>query len=128
MVGKEIVPYDPVKLKRDRAKVERKFWDKLRKYVRHVPFVEDLVAAYYCAIDPATPLQVKAILFGALAYFVLPIDIVPDVIAWIGFTDDAAVLYAAIRTVDPHIKDGHRARARVAIDRMAGDAAAPHNA
>lgn len=123
MAGKEIVPYDPVKLKRDRAKVERKFWEKLRKYVRHVPFVEDLIAAYYCAVDPATPLQVKAILFGALAYFVLPIDIVPDVIAWIGFTDDAAVLYAAIRTVAPHIKDGHRARARIAIDRMAGGAA-----
>ena len=127
MAGKEIVPYDPVKLKRDRAKVERKFWDKLRKYVRHVPFVEDLVAAYYCALDPATPLQVKAILFGALAYFVLPIDIVPDVIAWIGFTDDAAVLYAAIRTVAPHIKDGHRARARIAIDRMVGDGAASRN-
>ena len=128
MVGKEIVPYDPVKLKRDRAKVERKFWDKLRKYVRHVPFVEDLVAAYYCAIDPATPLQVKAILFGALAYFVLPIDIVPDVIAWIGFTDDAAVLYAALSTIAPHIKGSHRAQAEIAIGRLAGDGNAPRSA
>jgi uncharacterized membrane protein YkvA (DUF1232 family) len=128
MPGKEIVPYDPVKLKRDQAKVERKFWDKLRKYIRRVPFVEDAVAGYYCALDPATPLQVKAVLFGALAYFVLPIDIVPDVIAWLGFTDDAAVLYAAIRTVAPHIKERHRTQAKVAIDRLAGDASATHNA
>jgi uncharacterized membrane protein YkvA (DUF1232 family) len=86
------------------------------------------VAGYYCALDPATPLQVKAVLFGALAYFVLPIDLVPDVIAWLGFTDDAAVLYAAIRTVAPHIKDCHRAQARTAVDRLAGDASAPSGA
>ena len=122
MAGKEVVLYDPVKLKRDQAKVERKFWDKLRKYIRRVPFVEDAVAAYYCAMDPATPLHVKAVLFGALAYFIMPIDLVPDVLTWIGFTDDAAVLYAALRTIAPHIKDSHRAQARVAIDRLAGEA------
>jgi uncharacterized membrane protein YkvA (DUF1232 family) len=124
MAGKEVVLYDPVKLRRDQAKVERRFWDKLRKYIRQVPFVEDLIAAYYCAVDPATPLHVKAVLFGALAYFILPIDIVPDFIAWIGFTDDAAVLYAALRTIAPHIKDNHRAQAKVALDRLAGDAGA----
>lgn len=124
MVGKDVVPYDPDKLKRDQAKVERGFWTKMRKYIRRVPFVEDAVAGYYCALDPATPLQVKAILFGALAYFVLPIDIVPDFIAWLGFTDDAAVLYAALRTVAPHIKAPHRVQAKAAIDRMAGEVSA----
>ena len=126
MAGKELVLYDPEKLKRDQAKVERKFWDKLRKYVRQVPFVGDLIAAYYCAIDPATPLHAKAVLFGALAYFIMPIDLVPDFIAWIGFTDDAAVLYAALRTIAPHIKDSHRQQAKVAIDRLAGDASVSH--
>ena len=124
MVGRDIVPYDPDKLKRDQARVERSFWDKMRKYIRRVPFVEEAVAGYYCAIDPATPLQVKAVLFGALAYFVLPIDIVPDIMPWLGFTDDAAVLYAAIRTVAPHIKNSHRAQARTAIDRMSGETVA----
>lgn len=128
MAGKDIVPYDPDKLKRDQAKVERRFWDKLRKYVRHIPFLEDLVAAYYCSMDAATPLPVKAVLFGALAYFIMPIDLVPDVIAWLGFTDDAAVLYAALRTVAPHIKESHRVQARAAIGRMAGDAGAPRRA
>jgi uncharacterized membrane protein YkvA (DUF1232 family) len=124
MAGRDLVPYDPDKLKRDQAKVERSFWDKMRKYIRRVPFVEEAVAGYYCALDPATPLQVKAVLFGALAYFVLPIDIVPDIMPWLGFTDDAAVLYAALRTVAPHIKNTHRAQAKTAIDRMAGETSA----
>jgi uncharacterized membrane protein YkvA (DUF1232 family) len=127
-MGRDLVTYDPDRLKRDQARVERGFWSKLRRHVRRVPFVEDAVAGYYCALDPATPLQVKAVLFGALAYFVLPIDLVPDVIAWLGFTDDAAVLYAAIRTVAPHITDRHRAQARTAVDRLAGDASAPSGA
>ena len=125
MSGTDLVPYDPDKLKRDQARVERGFWTKLRKYVRHIPFVQDAVAAYYCAMDGETPLHVKAVLFGALAYFILPIDIVPDIIAWIGFTDDAAVLYAAIRTVSPHIKALHREQARAAIDKLAGQDSAP---
>ena len=124
MVGKEIVPYDPIKLRRDQAKVERKFWAKLRRYIRQIPFVGDLIAAYYCAVDPVTPLHVKAVLFGALAYFIMPIDLIPDAIAWVGFTDDAAVLYAALRTIAPHIKDHHRQQAKVAIDRLAGDTSA----
>ena len=126
MTGTELVPYDPEKLKRDQAKVERRFWAKMRRYVRHVPFVEDAVAAYYCAMDGTTPLHVKAVLFGALAYFILPIDLVPDIIAWVGFTDDAALLYAAIRTVAPHIKDQHRAQARAAIANLAGDHPTAH--
>lgn len=121
MSGTDLVPYDPERLKRDRGRVERGFWPKLRKYIRRIPFVQDAVAAYYCAMDGDTPLHVKAVLFGALAYFVLPIDIVPDIVAWVGFTDDAAVLYAAIRTVAPHIKASHRDQARAAIDKLAGE-------
>jgi len=124
MVGKEIVLYDPIKLRRDQARVERKFWAKLRKHIRQVPFVGDLIAAYYCAVDPVTPLHVKAVLFGALAYFIVPLDLIPDFFGLVGFTDDAAVLYAALRTIAPHIKDHHRQQAKAAIDRLAGDTSA----
>lgn len=122
MAGQDLVPYDADKLKRDSARVEGGFLNKLRRSVRRLPFIEDLVAAYYCAVDPATPMQVKAVLFGALACFVLPVDLLPDFIAWFGFTDDAAVLYAAIRAVAPHIKDAHREQAKDAIDRLASGA------
>jgi uncharacterized membrane protein YkvA (DUF1232 family) len=115
--------YDPDQYARDKSRVEHDFWSKLRRNIRRVPFLEEALAAYYCAIDGRTPLQVKAVLFGALAYFVLPIDLLPDVIAVLGFTDDAAVLYAAIRTVMPHIRDDHRSLARSALDRLSADPA-----
>jgi uncharacterized membrane protein YkvA (DUF1232 family) len=72
-------------------------------------------AAYFCAVDPATPAKVKAILFAALAYFVLPFDLIPDFIVGIGFTDDAAVIALALSVVAGNIKPQHRVRARAAL-------------
>lgn len=126
MTGTDLVPVNKEKLRRDRARVEGGFWTKLRRVIPRIPFVDELVAAYYCAVDPATPLRAKAVLFGALAYFVLPIDLVPDFILGLGFTDDAAVLYAAIRTVRGHMTDAHRRQARAALERLAD--AGPRNA
>jgi uncharacterized membrane protein YkvA (DUF1232 family) len=117
-MAQDLTPAEADKLKRDRTRVDRDFWQKLKIVCRKIPFIDDLVAVYYCALDPATPLQVKAILFGALAYFIVPLDIVPDFVALLGFADDAAVLYAAIRSVLPHIKPEHRTRAKEALDRL----------
>jgi uncharacterized membrane protein YkvA (DUF1232 family) len=117
-MAQDLSPEESDKLKRDRSRVERDFWQKLKATCRKIPFIDDLTAIYYCAMDPATPLQVKAILFGALAYFVVPFDVVPDFIAIFGFGDDAAVLYAAVRAVLPHIKPTHRAQAKDALDKL----------
>ena len=114
--GRELVPYDPEAYAEDQNQVETGFWAKVRKTLGQVPFVEEAVAAYYCAIDRDTPLQVKAIIMGALAYFVLPTDMIPDFIATMGFVDDAAVFYAALRVVAPHIKDRHHDKARQTLD------------
>jgi uncharacterized membrane protein YkvA (DUF1232 family) len=102
---------------RDEATVRRGFWRKARRVAAGLPFAEDLLAAYYCAFDYDTPLKVKAALFGALAYFVLPIDLMPDVMPILGFTDDAAVLATAVRMVAAYIRPEHRDAARAAIDR-----------
>ena len=83
-----------------------------------LPFAEDLLAAYYCAFHHATPVQVKAALVGALAYFVLPLDAVPDVLPAVGFTDDAAVLLTALPMVARHRRPKHQTAARVALARM----------
>ena len=115
MTGTEIVPYDPERYQRDSRRVERGFWAKVRRTLGYVPFMEDLLAAYFCASDADTPLHVKAVLMGALAYFVLPLDWIPDFIAGIGYTDDAAVLAAAISTIAPHLKPRHYDRARSII-------------
>ena len=102
---------------RNEDTVRRGFWVKVKRFGAGLPFVEDLLAAYYCAFDRDTPLQVKAALVGALAYFVLPFDAVPDLLPMIGFTDDAAVLATAIRLVASSITPLHRAAARAALAR-----------
>jgi uncharacterized membrane protein YkvA (DUF1232 family) len=58
---------------------------------------------------------VKAVLFAALAYFVMPFDLIPDFVAGFGFTDDAAVLALALSLVAGNITDEHRRRARAAL-------------
>ncbi|MGA8691700.1 MAG: YkvA family protein [Methyloceanibacter sp.] len=98
-------------------KVRRDFWTKLRRFAGQVPFVEDLVAAYYCALDPTTPMRVRGMLLAALAYFILPFDIIPDMIPGLGFTDDAAVLAAVVGLVSAHIAPVHRAAAARALDK-----------
>jgi uncharacterized membrane protein YkvA (DUF1232 family) len=80
----------------DERDLQQRFWRKLRRLAARLPFAEDLIAAHYCAFDRRTPLRVKAALVGALAYFVLPADVIPDVLPLIGYSDDAAVLAAAI--------------------------------
>jgi len=120
MTSRELTVPEIEKLNRDQATTEREFLRKLRRHARRIPFADQLLAAYYCAIDPATPLRARAVLYGAIAYFILPIDVIPDWIVGLGFTDDAAVLAAAIRSILPHIKDRHRNRASQAIERIAG--------
>lgn len=96
----------------DDGTLRRKFWRKLRLAVAHIPFAEDLLAAYYCAFDRGTPLAVKTSLVGALAYFVLPADVIPDVLPILGFADDAAVLATTINLVSSHIRPEHHTAAR----------------
>lgn len=114
----ETETFEPGKFERDRRRVEQGFWPKLRRIARRLPFLGELLAAYYCAIDPASPLRVKAVLMGALAYFVLPFDAVPDFLALFGFADDAAVVYAAIKTVAQHITPMHREKAQAALGKL----------
>jgi uncharacterized membrane protein YkvA (DUF1232 family) len=106
----------------DEEQVRRRFWRKLRKLAARLPFAEDLIAAHYCAFDRETPAHVKAALVGALAYFVLPADLIPDVLPVIGYTDDAAMLAAAIKLVASHITPDHREAARRTLMRMRADA------
>jgi uncharacterized membrane protein YkvA (DUF1232 family) len=103
---------------RDEERVRRGFWAKAGRVAARLPFAEDMLAAYYCAFDQATPLQVKAALFGALAYFVLPFDFVPDMLPFLGFADDAAVLLTTLRMVSGHLRPEHRAAAREALERI----------
>ncbi len=102
-------------LAKDPERVRRSFWRKLKGVAAKLPFAEDLLAAYYCAFDRHTPRHVQITLIGALAYFVLPFDFIPDMLPVLGFTDDAAVLAATIKSVISHITPDHRQAARAAL-------------
>ena len=115
--------FDASKLQDDEALVARSFWDKLRKTLGRIPFMEDALAAYYCATDKATPLYVRAVLMGALAYFIIPSDVIPDFIVGLGFTDDASVLAAAMAAVHTALKPEHHEAARNFLDKESPTAA-----
>lgn len=108
----------PSTIKRNEDTVRNGFWPKLQTFLARVPFAEKAVAAYYCAFDPDTPLKAKGILLAALAYFIMPIDVLPDVILGLGFTDDLTVLATAYGLLRSHIKPEHVERARQTLDEM----------
>ena len=102
-------------------RVKRGFWPKVRKTAARIPFSRELLSAWYCARDPETPMAAKGMLMGALAYFVLPTDALPDILAGVGFTDDAAVIAAVLGILGANLKDRHRDAAREALDRFGRD-------
>ncbi|OCJ10941.1 MULTISPECIES: YkvA family protein [Rhizobium] len=105
--GEILMPGDEETQKKQEKSVRSKFWPTLRKAARHIPFSRDVVAAFYCALDPQTPTRVRGILLAALGYFVMPFDIIPDFFAVIGFTDDIAVLTLALSMIRGHIRQEH---------------------
>lgn len=105
----------PATIAQNSRTVERGFWQKLLRLAGKLPFADDAAAAYFCAVDPATPLRVRGILLAALAYFVTPVDAIPDFVAGLGFTDDAAVIAMALGLVSRHITGEHTAKARAAL-------------
>jgi uncharacterized membrane protein YkvA (DUF1232 family) len=118
MPSEHTMGFEPAdRLAQDRESVRKRFWIKLKQVVAKLPFAEDLLAAYYCAFDRQTPRHVQAALLGAIAYFILPFDFIPDILPVLGFTDDAAVLATALRMVASHITPEHREAARAALKR-----------
>lgn len=110
-----VLPKTPEEARQQTRLVEQSFWGKLRRLASRLPFAEDLLAAWYATRDPKTPTSVKLGLTAALAYFVLPIDTIPDWIAALGYGDDFAVLVGAIKLAAGAITDAHRAAAKAML-------------
>ena len=108
----------PAVISRNEETVRAGFWPKLKRVLARVPFAEDAVAAWYCAFDATTPLRVRGLLLAALAYFVVPFDLVPDMVLGVGFTDDLTVLMTAIALVSANIRPEHRRRAQETLARL----------
>ena len=113
-----LMPGDPRMFKENEKQVKIGFWSKFRAFASRIPFAHDLASAYYCAMDPETPTHVRGALLAALAYFVLPTDMVPDFLVGFGMTDDIAVFMAAYSALGNNIKDSHR---KAAADALTGE-------
>ena len=114
-IGEILLPGEESEQEARADKVRNRFWPTMKRAMRQLPFTRDVVAAYYCALDPNTPMRTRGILLGALAYFVLPFDFVPDFFAVVGFSDDIAVLTAAFAAIAGQIKDDHYIKADNAL-------------
>jgi uncharacterized membrane protein YkvA (DUF1232 family) len=65
------------------------------------------LVVYYALQSPALPWKDKAKIVAALAYLLLPFDLLPDAIPVVGIIDDAAILWAVLRllvVIDDSIK------------------------
>lgn len=111
----------------DETLVAQDLSGKVRRTIGKVPFTRDAVAAFYAARDPATPTGVKAAVMAALAYFIVPVDVVPDFIAALGYTDDATVFYGAWRLLAPYLKPHHETKAREFLLQETDGDATPEN-
>jgi uncharacterized membrane protein YkvA (DUF1232 family) len=84
---------------------EKSFWQKIKGTVHKLggKFLEEVLMLYYTFLSSQTPIYVKAMIIGALGYFICPIDVIPDPLPVIGYTDDAAVIATTVKTVSKAI-------------------------
>ncbi len=111
----------PAVIAKNHKTIKEGFWKKIARVATLIPFAQELLSAYYCSIDPATPGHVRATLMAALGYFILPMDLIPDFIFGLGFSDDATVLTAAVGIVAGHISDAHKSQANSALRELKKD-------
>lgn len=95
------------------------FWKKTTKYAKKAgeKTLSPALKLYYSAKDSDTPTWAKTTIYGALGYFISPIDGIPDVTPALGYTDDIGILAGAIGVVAAHIKDEHAEQAMQTLKR-----------
>lgn len=102
------------------APSEKSFWNKITKGAKKMG--EEVavlgIKSWLAMSDSNTPMSAKVILGGALAYLVMPVDAIPDVIVGVGYTDDLAALGAAVKTVGSAITQEHEEQARDKWDNL----------
>ena len=98
------------------------FWDKVKKFAKSAgeSVLEPALKLYYATQDPETPAWAKTTIYGALGYFISPIDAIPDLTPIVGYSDDLGVLVAATATVAAHIKKKHKEKSKETLKQWFG--------
>lgn len=99
-----------------------RLWSKLSRVLKFAGEKAALssLTLFYCLKDSDTPAWAKSVIVGTLGYVILPVDLIPDLIPVAGYSDDLGALIAALGTVAAYIKDEHKSRATVQINRLLG--------
>lgn len=77
--------------------IDENFWSKIERVGSKLSFTKDLKALYNYFVDPSISWYRKSIVVGALIYFIVPIDSIPDIAPLIGYLDDLGVITATIK-------------------------------
>lgn len=91
-------------LKAESAKVQAGFSQKIRGLNRKLRFITDAIALFRYMSDPDVHWSKKAIVVGALLYFIIPVDSIPDIAPIVGYLDDAGVVTAAVKYLGKQLK------------------------
>jgi uncharacterized membrane protein YkvA (DUF1232 family) len=94
---------------------EKQLLSKAKALAKKLPLARDAVAMWFAVRDPKTPFALKATLLIAIGYFVMPFDVIPDFLLGLGYTDDAAVIIAALRAAEGMMKEQHYLQADEAL-------------
>ncbi len=93
------------------------FWKKVKHVAKQAgqSVIYASLLLFYVLQKPDVPKRVKIIVIGALAYFIAPIDAIPDFVAGIGYTDDLGALMAALLQASLYVDDVVKDKARVKL-------------
>ncbi len=72
---------------------------------------------YYAWKNPETPAWAKRIIMGAVAYLLAPIDAIPDLTPFIGFTDDLSILSISLMSIAYYVNDEVKINAKKAMSK-----------
>ncbi len=117
-MANEVVVYEPKSLLVLEHMVRRRLLWRLRAFAAGLPFAQEVLAAYFCAVDRRTPIGVKLALLGALAGFLLPQRLIPKMLRSLVVGGDVGLLLGALQGFAQHIRPEHRLRARLFLIRL----------
>lgn len=100
-----------------------RFWKKLGPRAQSIGrgVLEKALYLYYAVQNEHTPKWAKRVIYGALGYFIFPLDAIPDLAPLIGYTDDLSIMTAALATVAFYITPDVKAQAHKKLDAWFGE-------
>ncbi|GGE56706.1 YkvA family protein [Priestia taiwanensis] len=110
-------------MKEEKHYSEQKLWQKIKRVAKKAgtSVIYAVLILYYVLQKPEVPTKVKGVIIAALGYFILPLDLIPDIAVGVGYTDDLGVLVSAIITASMYIDEDVKEEAKEKLHSWFGD-------